>query len=40
MGSVDTSLATTNLQSFVTAVNDARNLLNQKLLGIPYRKCG
>ena len=30
MGSVDTSLATTNLQSFVTAVNDARNLLNQK----------
>ena len=30
MGSVNTSLATTNLQSFVTAVNDARNLLNQK----------
>ena len=30
IGSVDTNSATTNLQSFVTAVNDARNLLNQK----------
>ena len=29
-GSVDTSLATTNLQAFVTAVNDARTLLNEK----------
>ena len=28
--SVDTSLATTNLQSFITAVNDARTLLNEK----------
>ena len=28
--SVDTSLATTNLQSFVNAVNDARTLLNEK----------
>jgi len=30
IGSVDTNSATINLQSFVTAVNDARNLLNQK----------
>ena len=29
-GSVDTNSAKTNLQSFVTAVNDARTLLNQK----------
>ncbi len=29
-GSVDTNAAKTNLQSFVTAVNDARTLLNQK----------
>ena len=29
-GSVDTSLASTNLQAFVTAVNDARILLNEK----------
>ena len=29
-GSVDTSAATTNLQSFVNAVNDARTLLNTK----------
>ena len=29
-GSVDTSAATTNLQSFVDAVNDARTLLNTK----------
>ncbi len=29
-GSVDTSAATTNLQAFVTAVNDARTLLNDK----------
>ncbi|MDB9916125.1 flagellar filament capping protein FliD, partial [Alphaproteobacteria bacterium] len=29
-GSVDTSAAKTNLQSFVTAVNDARTLLNEK----------
>ncbi len=30
IGSVDTSSATTNLQSFITAVNDARGLLNEK----------
>ena len=30
IGSVDTNSATTNLQSFVAAVNDARNLLSQK----------
>ena len=30
-GSVDTSAATTNLQSFVNAVNDARTLLNTKI---------
>ena len=29
-GSVDTSAATTNLQSFIKAVNDARTLLNEK----------
>ena len=29
-GTVDTSSATTNLQSFVTAVNEARTLLNEK----------
>ena len=29
-GSVDTNAATTNLQTFVSAVNDARSLLNQK----------
>ena len=29
-GSVDTSSASTNLQSFVTAVNDTRTLLNEK----------
>ena len=29
-GSVDTSSATTNLQSFVTTVNEARTLLNEK----------
>ncbi|MDA9657550.1 flagellar filament capping protein FliD [Alphaproteobacteria bacterium] len=29
-GSVDNSTATTNLQSFITAVNDARTLLNDK----------
>ena len=29
-GSVDTSSATTNLQSFITAVNDTRTLLNEK----------
>ena len=29
-GTVDTSSATTNLQSFITAVNDARTLLNTK----------
>ncbi len=29
-GSVDTTSATTNLQTFVTAVNDARTLLNEK----------
>ena len=29
-GAVDTSSATTNLQSFVTAVNEARTLLNEK----------
>ena len=30
-GSVDTGAATTNLQAFVTAVNDARTLLNEKI---------
>ena len=29
-GSVDTNLATTNLQSFIKAVNETRELLNQK----------
>ena len=40
-GTVDTNAAKTNLQSFVSAINDARTLLNDKIFrGSSIRKAG